>query len=257
MNPLLAAGDVVSHLSDYRFGTPWFTAHHALLIMTGAGMIALFWYVAGTVTTQPKRSGLAALIEVGLIFVRDDIVYPWLGEKRGRAFVPFFWTLFFFILLSNLFGLFPFPLNPWHRTTTGNWNVTGALAVVAFVVIQVSGMRKHGYKNYWIHLVPGGVPLLLWPIVWLIEFIGLFTKPFALMVRLFANMTAGHAIVAVLIGFLWLPGKSLATGVPATAASFAFMLFIMLFETLVALIQAYIFTVLTAIFTSLAVAEEH
>ena len=98
-----------------------------------------------------------------------------------------------------------------------------------------------------------------WPIVWGIEFVGLFTKPFALTVRLFANMTAGHAIVAVLVGFLWGIGHyaNAAIGGASTVAAFGFMLFIMLFETLIALIQAYIFTVLTAIFVSLAVAEEH
>lgn len=100
---------------------------------------------------------------------------------------------------------------------------------------------------------------MLFPLVWVIEFIGLFTKPFALTVRLFANMTGGHAILLVLFGFL-LGVKTYASpalGVPSTVASFAFVLFIMLFEVLVALIQAFIFTVLTAIFTSLAVAEEH
>jgi len=258
---LLAAGDVVSHLLDYElpwFGR-WFTAHHALLLIVAGLTILIFARAARKIATQPKRTGLTALLEVGLVFVRDDIVYPWLGETRGRRYLPFFWTLFFFILFSNLLGLLPSPLNPWHRTATGNLMVTGALALIAFFTIQVSGMIQHGWGKYWLHLVPHGVPLFLWPIVWLIEFIGLFTKPFALTVRLFANMTAGHAILAVLFGFLWVGGNyaNAAIGASASVASLAFMLFIMLFETLVALIQAYIFTVLTAIFTSLAVAEEH
>jgi F-type H+-transporting ATPase subunit a len=120
-------------------------------------------------------------------------------------------------------------------------------------------MKQHGYAKYWINLVPHGTPVLLWPLVFVIELIGLFTKPFALTVRLFANMTGGHAILLVLFGFLY--GTADANtgflGVPSTIASFGFVLFIMLFEVLVALIQAYIFTVLTAIFLSLAVAEEH
>lgn len=256
---LLASGDVVTHLLDYELLGRTFTAHHVLLLAVAGFTIWLFWWAAKRIGTQPKKTGLLALLEVGLVWVRDDIVYPWLGEERGRRYLPFFWTLFFFILFSNMIGMAPFPLNPWHRTATGNLAVTGALATIAFGVIQVSGMKQHGWGKYWLHLVPHGVPWPLIPIVWFIEVVGLLTKPFALTVRLFANMTAGHAILAVLFGFLWgiAHYTNAAIGATATAATFLFMLFIMLFETLVALIQAYIFTVLTAIFTSLAVAEEH
>jgi len=260
LSPLVAAGDIVTHLTDhYLTEDGWFTAHHFLMIMVGAIMVFAFKFVAELATRQPKKTGLVALTEVALVWVRDEIVYAWLGEKKGRPLLFFFWTLFFFILLNNLIGLFPFPVNPWHRTATGNWMITGALALIAFFMIQFAGMRQHGWGTYWAHIVPGGVPWWLWPVVWLIEFIGLFTKPFALMVRLFANMTAGHAIVAVLFGFMWgiaHYGNALLGGM-STLASFAFVLFIMLFETLVALIQAYIFSVLTAIFVSMAVAEEH
>lgn len=250
---------IVTHLSDYHLLGKWFTAHHFLMILVGALMVLGFKYVAQAVAARPKRSGIVSLVEVSLVWLRDEVVYPWLGEDEGRKYIYFFWTLFFFILLCNLIGLVPWPLNPWHRTATGNLAVTGALAVISFVLIQVSGMKRHGWVGYWIHLVPAGVPKWLAPLVWIVEFVGLFTKPFALTVRLFANMTAGHAIVAVLVGFLFGVAhySNVLLGGVSTAASFAFMLFIMLFETLVALIQAYIFTVLTAIFVSLAVAEEH
>lgn len=255
----LASSDVVGHLLDYPLLGKFLTAHHLLMLMVAGFMIWLFSWAAKQITTKPKKTGIVALLEVGLVFVRDEIVYPWLGHEKGRRMLPFFWTLFFFILFSNMLGMLPAPLNPWHRTATGNLMVTGALALLAFLMIQVSGMKQHGWGHYWVNLVPHGVPWAIWPIVWVIEFIGLFTKPFALTVRLFANMTAGHAILAVLFGFLW--GiehySSAAIGATASFATFLFMLFIMLFETLVALIQAYIFTVLTAIFTSLAVAEEH
>jgi F-type H+-transporting ATPase subunit a len=252
------AVEVVHHLLDYEL-PGGLTAHQILIGMVALFTTGLFTFAARRVREVPHKKGIVALLEVALVFVRDDIVYPWLGPERGRRYLPFFWTLFFFILFCNAFGLLPFPLNPWERTATGNLAVTGALALMVFILIQVAGMRQHGYVKYWINLVPHGTPVFLWPLVFVIEFIGLFTKPFALTVRLFANMTGGHAILLVLFGFLY--GTADANegflGVPSTIASFGFVLFIMLFEVLVALIQAYIFTVLTAIFLSLAVAEEH
>ncbi|MHC4937594.1 MAG: F0F1 ATP synthase subunit A [Planctomycetota bacterium] len=257
---LIAAGGIVSHLSDYFLpGGGGLTAHMVILTMVSVLMILGFTIVARVASAQPKRTGFTALVEVGLVWVRDEIVYPWLGPEMGRKWLYFFWTLFFFILVNNLIGLMPFPLNPWHRTATGNILVTGALAVIAFCAIQFAGMRKHGWIGYWTHLVPHGLPWWLVPLVWLIEVIGLITKPFALMVRLFANMTAGHAIIAVLIGFMWgvTAWRGAFVEISGTFSAFAFMLFMMLFETLVALIQAFIFTILTAIFMSVAVAEEH
>jgi F-type H+-transporting ATPase subunit a len=256
---ILAAENIVEHLLDYKLPVGSLTAHQVLLMAVAVFTIGLFWWAAKRITTVPKKKGIVALLEVALVWVRDDIVYPWLGPERGRRYLPFFWTLFFFILFANLVGLLPFPLNPWERTATGNLAVTGALATIVFVMIQVSGMKQHGWGKYWIHLVPAGTPKFLWPLVWVIELIGLLTKPFALTVRLFANMTGGHAILLVLFGFLMgiKHYGSPVLGVPSTVASFGFVLFIMLFEVLVVLIQAYIFTVLTAIFTSLAVAEEH
>jgi F-type H+-transporting ATPase subunit a len=255
---MFLAVEVVHHLLDYEL-PGGVTAHQILIGMVALFTTGLFTVAARRVREVPHKKGIVALLEVALVFVRDDIVYPWLGPERGRRYLPFFWTLFFFNLFCNTFGLLPFPLNPWERTATGNLAVTGALALMVFILIQVAGMRQHGYARYWINLVPHGTPVFLWPLVFVIEFIGLFTKPFALTVRLFANMTGGHAILLVLFGFLY--GTANANkgflGVPSTIASFGFVLFIMLFEVLVALIQAYIFTVLTAIFLSLAVAEEH
>jgi F-type H+-transporting ATPase subunit a len=254
----LGAADVVHHLLDYEL-PGGVTAHQLLIAAIAVLTILTFTIAARRIQTQPKRTGVVALLELTLVWIRDEIVYPWLGPERGRKFLSFFWTLFFFILFSNVIGLFPFPFNPWERTATGNLAVTGALALMAFVVIQGAGIVAKGPVGYWTHLVPPGTPGFLVPLVFVIEVIGLFTKPFALTVRLFANMTGGHAILIVLFGFLYgvKDANSGLLGVPSTIASFGFILFIMLFEVLVALIQAYIFTVLTAIFTSLAVAEEH
>ncbi len=254
----LGAVDVVHHLLDYEL-PGGVTAHQILIAAIALLTIVTFTVAARKIQTQPKRTGVVALLELTLVWIRDEIVYPWLGHERGRKFLPFFWTLFFFILFSNAIGLFPFPFNPWERTATGNLAVTMALALMAFIVIQGAGIAAKGPIGYWVHLVPPGTPSFLVPLVFVIEIIGLFTKPFALTVRLFANMTGGHAILLVLFGFLYgvKDANSGFLGVPSTIASFGFILFIMLFEVLVALIQAYIFTVLTAIFTSLAVAEEH
>jgi len=250
--------DVTEDLVDFKlFGS--FTARQALLVFCAVFMIVLFTWASRRITSTPQKKGVVALLEVALVWVRDEIVYPWLGPERGRRYLGFFWTLFFFILFANVWGLLPFPVNPWDRTATGNLAVTGALAAIVFVVIQVSGMREHGWGKYWIDLVPHGTPWFLWPLLFVIELIGIFTKPFALTVRLFANMTGGHAILLVLFGFLLGVQRyaSPLIGVPSTLASFAFILFITLFEVLIALIQAYIFTILSVIFVSLAVAEEH
>ena len=253
----LAAEDIVHHLLDYEGSG--LTAHQYLLIAVAIFTTVLFIWLAKRTRTAPPKKGVAGLLEFTLIWLRDEVVYPWLGPEKGRRYLGFFWTLFFFILFCNVFGLLPFPFNPWERTATGNLAVTGALALIVFVVIQVSGMIQHGVLKYWINLVPKGTPAFLWPLVFVIEIIGLFTKPFALTVRLFANMTGGHAILLVLFGFLYfVPHANKGVlGIPSTIASFGFILFISLFEVLVALIQAYIFTVLSAIFVSLAVAEEH
>ena len=261
MSLLLASGgSIESHLKDSYIWGRFFSAHHVLMAAVGGIMVYGFWKLAQrTKGAESAPKGLGGLVEVTLVWVRDEIVYPWLGPERGRQYLYFFWTLFFFILLSNLIGLLPVPLNPWGKTATGNISVTAALALITFVMVQVSGMKQHGWGKYWLHIVPGGIPTALWPLMWLVEFIGLFTKPFALTVRLFANMTGGHAIMAVLGGF-FLGVAHYANpiiGGAVSVATLGFALFIMLFETLVALIQAYIFTVLSAIFVSLAVAEEH
>ena len=253
----LAAEDIVHHLLDYPIGGG--TAHQYLLIGIAVFTIVLFTIMSRVVTEGPPKKSFFGLIEFTMVWIRDEVVYPWLGHERGRKFLGFFWTLFFFILFANLVGLLPFPFNPWERTATGNLAVTGALAIIVFFVIQGAGMAAKGPVKYWTGLVPHGTPIFLWPLVWVIEFIGLFTKPFALTVRLFANMTGGHAALLALFGFLYFVphANSGVIGIPTTIGSFGFILFVLLLETLIALIQAYIFTVLSAIFVSLAVAEEH
>jgi F-type H+-transporting ATPase subunit a len=260
---IIAEGNITDELLDFRlFGS--FTAHMMLLLLASLLMIGIFTWAARKLPTAPKRTGLLALVEYGLVWVRDEVVYAWLGPEEGRRYLPFMWTLFFFVLFSNLFGLLPFTFVPHGRSdafsaATGNLAVTGGLAFIVFVVVLMAVMRKHGVGGYWATLVPDGVPTLLVPIIFVLEFVGLLTRAFALAIRLFANMLAGHALLGILFGFVI--GIEYfahpAQGILPTLGSSVFIICIMLFEVLIALIQAYIFTILSVIFVSISVAEAH
>ncbi len=189
--------------------------------------------------------GIFGIIEIVIIFIRDQVAIPNIGEKKYLRFMPYLLTVFFFILINNLFGLIPF--FPFGANITGNIAVTLVLAAFTLVITALSGT-----KEYWKHIVaPPGVPLWLSPIIMPIEVAGIFIRPFALMVRLFANITAGHIIVLSLVGLIFI-FRSL-TVAPATIALVLFMDFL---EILVAVLQAYVFTLLSALFIGLA-AKEH
>ncbi len=189
------------------------------------------------------------LFETLILFVRDDIARPTLGDKY-RKYLPYLLTVFFFILTCNLVGLFPF-----GQTATSNIAVTAVLAVFTFVITQFGGT-----KDYWKHILwPPGVPAFVKPILVPVEILGMFTKPFALAIRLFANMTAGHLVILSLVGLIFTFKTSFGTvaGYSVAPVSVAFSLFIYLLELLVAFIQAYIFTMLSSLFIGMAVEEHH
>ncbi|MEP7325318.1 MAG: F0F1 ATP synthase subunit A, partial [Gemmatimonadota bacterium] len=194
---------------------------------------------------KPAR-GFAGAMEATTLYIRQEVILPNVGH-HGEGFVPFLLTVFFFILTCNLFGLVP-----WQSTATGNIAVTGALALMAFVVIEVAGMRALGFKGYMktIFFLPEGLPTFMKPIILVImtpiELIGKLAKPFALAVRLFANMTAGHALVLALIG-LTFTFHSVTVGVASSVMATA----IMMLELFVAFLQAFVFTLLTAVFIGL------
>lgn len=191
-------------------------------------------------------SGFANAMELMVIFVRDDIVLSNMG-KGGLPYLPYLLTTFFFILFMNLLGLIPFGI-----TSTSNIAVTAGLAIVAFIMIQVAGIRAQGFAKYLSHLT-GGVPWYLWPITIPVEFIGLFTKPFALCLRLFANMTGGHMVALSLIGIIFIFRSYILSPVPVL-----FSAGISLLEIIVAFLQAYIFTILTGLFMGIGIlAAEH
>ncbi|MGQ9819602.1 MAG: F0F1 ATP synthase subunit A [Candidatus Kapaibacteriales bacterium] len=192
----------------------------------------------------PPR-GLQNLLEIITVFLRDEVVAP---NLRSRELVykllPYFVALFFFIILMNLFGLIP-----GGHTATGALGTTAGLALTALLVINGTAIKQIGFKNWLKHLL-GGAPWYLAPIMIPIEIISIFTKPFALTVRLFANMTAGHVVLLSLVGLIFY----LKTPIIA-AVSIPFSIFMYALELLVAFLQAYIFTILTAVFTGLAIGE--
>jgi F-type H+-transporting ATPase subunit a len=232
---------------------PDITTHIVMMVAAALFTLLFFIPVARRYVDVPR--GMRNFLEPVLLFVRDEMVYPWMGEHDGRTYLPFIWTLFFFILAMNLIGLLP---APFAVTPTGNFNITGALALMTLLVGIIGGMVKKGTLKYWWSLVPPGAPpgifgLFLKVFILILEFIGMIARHIALMVRLFANMTAGHAILAVLA--LWL------TFAPAMVPIRAFQAFgsvaMVCFEIFIALVQAYVFAILAAIYIGLSLAEEH
>lgn len=223
------------------------TKHVVFLWVAAVILIVVLARVAKKNRERKIPTGFGNLIEVFVQFIRDEVALPNMGPG-GARYVPYLLTTFFFILTMNLLGLVPF-----GASATGNVSVTAALASIAFIMIQVSAIRAQGIKHYLAHLT-GGVHWMLWPIMIPIEILGLFTKPFALCIRLFANMTGGHVVIVCLLGLIFL-FKS----IWIAPASVAFVLGINFLELFVAFLQAYIFTMLTSLFMGLGIkaAEEH
>jgi F-type H+-transporting ATPase subunit a len=209
-----------------------------VLLVGAAGAHKRHTHSAG----HPK--GFAAGIEAMVLFLRNEVILPNVGH-HGQAYVPFGLTLFFFILTANLLGLIPY-----GATATGNISVTATLALITFVVVEAAGIKAQGahYLNtifYWNKDLPLLMRIPMFLIMTPVEIIGKFTKPFALAIRLFANMTAGHIVVLALIGLIFL-FKNLASGAP-----FIMAVLIMMLELFVAVLQAYIFTLLSSVFIGL------
>lgn len=231
------------------------TRHLLFALLAGLILLALFVpmagrYKRGVGRTEAPRGVKQNMLEVLVLYIRDEVARPNLGDKADR-YLPYLLTIFFFILTANLLGLIPF-----GATATANVSTTATLALFTFVVTQFAGT-----KDYWMHIFnPPGIPWFVKPILVPIEFLGLFIKPFALAIRLFANMTAGHLVILNLIGLVFAirvllgDGAAWGTSVP----SYLLTVFIYALELLVAFIQAYVFTILSALFIGMATAEhEH
>jgi F-type H+-transporting ATPase subunit a len=200
-------------------------------------------------------SGAQNLVEPVILFIRNEIARPSIGDKHYKKFMPPLLTLFFFILLTNLLGLIP--IFPFGANVTGNISVTMVLALFTFFVTNISGN-----KHYWKEIFNPDVPIMLKlpiPLMPFLEMTGMITKPFVLMVRLFANMLAGHMIVTVFLSLIFIFSNLMgpAAGYAVSPISVAFAVFITLLDVLVSFIQAYVFTLLSAIYFGMASAEHH
>jgi len=230
------------------------TKHGVFLLVAAILLLLVFipiGYAMRNRYTDSAPRGLPNAMEALVIYFRDEVVRRNIGHGAD-SYTPYILTLFFFILTMNLVGVIPFGATP-----TGNINVTAALALVTFVVVEISGMRALGFRGYMgtIFYAPPGLPkagqAVLMLIMTPVEFMGKLTKPFALMIRLFANMTAGHSLVLSLIGMIFLfahlpIGKFMIAG-----GSLSMLLGVMLLEVFVAFLQAYIFAMLTTVFIGL------
>ena len=233
---------------------------HLVYMLLAAVLVALIFIPSARIIARQQArgrppKGFPGAMEAMALWVRQEVVLPNVGH-HGEGYAPFLLTVFFFILAMNLLGLLP-----WGATATSNIAVTAALALIAFVVIEVTGMRSLGFKGYMktIFYLPPGLPggiggsllkVLLLLVMTPIEIIGKLAKPFALAVRLFANMTSGHVLVLALLGLTFL-FRSYYVGIGASLLATG----VMLLEVFVAFLQAFVFTLLTAVFIGLMRAE--
>ena len=261
--------DIVGHILDKKYLELPFVDSHNLLAGTvnlpsfelfGIDMsitrhIVMMWVASLLMVVlllrafrRPRQvpSGLANFFEFIVVFLRDEIVLPIIGED-GNKYLPFLLTVFFFILFCNLLGLVPY-----SATATGNIDVTAALALCTFLVMLGAGIANNGLFGYVKSLIPSGVPPALLVILIPVEIISLFVKPFALCIRLFANMTGGHVAIMVFLGLI-----IILENVWVAIGAVPFAVAIYMLEIFVGFIQAFVFTLLSAVFISMAAHPDH
>jgi F-type H+-transporting ATPase subunit a len=241
---------LMHHVLDQEFFG--FPSKHIAYFMLAALAVLVVVRIAMKGYRDGVPSGLGSAVEAMVLFVRDDIAEANIGHD-GVKYVPLLLSFFFFILIAALLGLTPF-----GATSTGNLSVTLGLAFISFMAQQWAGISKYGVVKHFTGLVPPGLP---WPLVIImipVEIISMFAKPFALMIRLFANMLAGHMVITTLLMLVPLMAvASSALGIAMLPVSLGLSLFIMILEVLVAFIQAYIFTLLTSIFIGMYAHPAH
>jgi F-type H+-transporting ATPase subunit a len=221
---------------------------NVFMMWVSVGVLILIFFSAARRYRKSEDnvpSGVASFVEPLIVFVRDEIAKPMIGEHKYRKYMPYLLTVFFFIWLNNIFGLIPI-LN--GANLSGNIAFTMVLAIFTFIITTFSGNKNYWQHIFWMPGVPVPMKIFLMPI----EIIGIFTKPISLMIRLFANITAGHIIILALMSLIFI-FKSVAVA----PVSVAFALFIGIIEIVVTAIQAYIFTVLSALYFGMATEEAH
>ena len=249
---------LMHHVTDqaefHPFGLPIvFPGKHLffLLLVMAVVIVAARIAIAGYKNGAPR--GIGSAVETMVVYVRDEIAEKNIGHGDGAKYTPLLLSFFFFILFAALIGLLPF-----SSTSTGNLSVTLALAFISFVAQQYAGISKYGVVGHFKNLVPHGLPAPLLVVMIPIEILGMFTKPFALMIRLFANMLAGHMMItALLMLFALCYPISAALGIIMIPISLGMALFIMCLEVLVAFIQAYVFTLFSAMFIGMYAHPSH
>lgn len=237
--------------------------------ITSVILMFLFFMWAKSGLIAGKQNRVQRTLTGWVMWIRDEMVVPILGDHLAHKLLPYFLTLFFFLAFNNLLGLFPNPfaffghwgeLVPLGVTANANIFVTAGLALTTFLFMVIGGMAVNGPIKFWTGLVPHGIPAFMWPLMFVVELISLMVKPFALTIRLFANMTGGHLVVLSFMGLVFYFGQktmlgNMGYGVAIPAVAFA--VFIMIIEAFVALLQAYIFTLLSLLFVGASLHPEH
>ncbi|MFQ5649536.1 MAG: F0F1 ATP synthase subunit A [bacterium] len=217
--------------------------------------VLMMWIASGILISlltlafrRPKMipTGLANFFEFIVLYLEQEVMKPYLGDD-SRKYAPYLLTAFFFVLTCNLMGLIP-----GAATATGDIGVTAALALLTFTMVQVAGIKNHGLIGYCKGLIPPGLPVFILPIMVPVEVVGLLTKHVALAIRLFANMVAGHVVIFALLLIIFTFKSYLIGGVTLGG-----ILFVSMLEILIAMIQAYIFTILSSVFIGMAVHQDH
>jgi F-type H+-transporting ATPase subunit a len=251
---------IVEIMADGTEVKPWdfsITKNVTSLFISIAIILLIFLTVAKRYKENFARApkGLQSVIEPIVIFIRDDIARPSLGNENYKKYLPYLLTIFFFIFINNLLGLVPF--FPGGANLSGNISVTVVLALFTFIITSLSGSR-----DYWVHLVNApGIPWWLklpFPLMPIVEILGVFTKPFVLTIRLFANITAGHIVALAFYSLIFIfAEKSPVAAYGISVISVAFTVFMSILELLIAFIQAYVFTLLSAIYIGMALENHH
>ncbi len=239
---------IAHHILDHNWGLSLggfslpITTHSVTLLAVSLFLLSTLAWISHARTSRAGRL-LTTLAEEYITFIRDSLVLPNMGTE-GRGFLPYFCTLFLFILFTNLAGMIP-----EMKTATSNISVTAALALCSGGVILYSGLKYHGFIGFLKGFVPSGTPVWLVPLIFPLEVISTVIKVCVLAIRLFANMLSGHMVLLCLLLIIFIVGKMhIAAGVGALVPAMGLEIFMTCLELLVAFLQAYVFTLLTAIF---------